>query len=142
MEEPLIAYVNSPDRIEPSMLAGFFVGWPQPPSKETHLRILQNSRYVWLAMDDANGRVVGFINAISDGVLSAYIPLLEVLPEYQNRGIGQILVTRMLDTLKDFYMVDLTCDEQLRGFYSKMGMKPSSGMSIRKYENQAGIQKK
>ena len=38
-----------------------------------------------LARDDA-GRVVGFVTAISDGVLSAYIPLLEVLPEYQGAG--------------------------------------------------------
>ncbi len=27
--------------------------------------------------------VVGFVNALSDGRLSAYIPLLEVLPDYR-----------------------------------------------------------
>jgi hypothetical protein len=32
-----------------------------------------------------NGRVIGFITAVTDKVLSAYIPLLEVLPAY--RGI-------------------------------------------------------
>ncbi len=38
-------------------------------------------------IDDINNKVVGFITAISDGVISAYIPLLEVLPKYQNMKI-------------------------------------------------------
>jgi ribosomal protein S18 acetylase RimI-like enzyme len=138
----VIVYANSPDGIEASMLKGFFNGWSKAPSPETHLEILCNSRYVWLAREGETGCVVGFINAISDGVLSAYIPLLEVLPEYRHRGIGKELVGRMLETLQDFYMVDLTCDGELRDFYSRMGMKPSSGMFLRKYENQAGIEKK
>ncbi|WP_338055248.1 GNAT family N-acetyltransferase [Shimazuella alba] len=33
---------------------------------------------------------------MSDGVLSAYIPLLGVLPAYQNQGIGKILVESLL----------------------------------------------
>lgn len=64
------------------MLSGFFVGWPDPPSPERHLQILKNSRFVVIAVDDQASRVVGFVNAVSDGILSAYIPLLEVLPDH------------------------------------------------------------
>ena len=42
---------------------------------------------------ERSGQVVGFITAISDGVLSAYIPLLEVLPGWRSQGIGGELVT-------------------------------------------------
>jgi ribosomal protein S18 acetylase RimI-like enzyme len=77
------------------------------------LKILQGSYKVVLAIDEDSGKVVGFINAIGDGVLSAYIPLLEVLPEYQNRGIGGQPIKIMLEELRDCYMIDLLCDESL-----------------------------
>ena len=60
-----------------------------------------------VAVDLDEARIVGFISVISDGILCAYIPLLEVLPEYQGRGIGSALVRRALAELEGFYMVDL-----------------------------------
>ena len=122
--------------IEPAQLQGFFVGWPDAPSPETLLRILQGSYRVTLAMDGE--RAVGFITAVSDGVLSAYIPLLEVLPEYQGRGIGRRLVEDMLEQLDGLYMVDLVCDEELRPFYQRLGLKAGTGMMQRNYANQSG----
>ncbi len=120
------------------MLPGFFVDWPDPPSPETHLRILAGSDYVELAIDSATGQVVGFITAISDGVLSAYIPLLEVLPEYQGQGIGTELVRRLLDRLSHLYMIDLLCDPEVQPFYARLGMHQSTGMLLRNYANQSG----
>jgi len=117
---------------------GFFVDWPNPPSAYTHLRILQGSYLVWLAVDDEANKVVGFINAVSDGVLSAYIPLLEVLPEYQGKGIGSELVTRMLDSLKHLYMVDVLCDQHLQEYYGKFGMHNAMGSIMRNYDRQNG----
>ena len=87
----MISYTDTVAGITPDRLQGFFVGWPNPPSPETHLEILQGSSNFVLAIDDETGNVVGFVSAVSDGVLSAYIPLLEVLPSYQNRGIGTAL---------------------------------------------------
>lgn len=80
-------YTTSLKGITPDMLAGLFDGWPNPPSAIKHLELLKNSYKVVVAVE--NGKVVGFINAISDGVLTAYIPLLEVLPDYKNKGIGR-----------------------------------------------------
>ena len=70
---------------------GFFVDWPTKPSPERHLALLHGSDKVVLAGDDQTGRVVGFVTAVSDGMVSAFLPLLEVLPEYQGRGIGSEL---------------------------------------------------
>ncbi|MED4017888.1 GNAT family N-acetyltransferase [Sutcliffiella cohnii] len=127
------------DSITVEMLEGFFVGWPQPPSQQTHLTLLKNSDKVVLALDEETNKVIGFITAISDGVLSAYIPFLEVLPTYQNRGIGRELVQRMLKELDDIYMIDLMCDEELQPYYEKLGLMKSVGMIRRNYSKQSGI---
>ena len=136
-EHSVIAYVDSVENVATENLQGFFVGWPNPPSAETHLKLLASSDRIVLAVDDGTGKVVGFITAISDGILSAYIPLLEVLPAYQKRGIGQELVQRMLGKLKGLYMVDLFCDPELETFYSRFGMRPGFGMMLRNYERQS-----
>ena len=131
-------FITSVDHISPSQLHGFFVGWPNPPSPETHLAILRRSDAVVLAVDDESGQVIGFVNALSDGVLSAFIPLLEVLPAYQGRGIGSELVRRLLAQLSDLYAVDLLCDADVQPFYARLGLQPAQGMMLRRYERQAG----
>jgi ribosomal protein S18 acetylase RimI-like enzyme len=133
-----ITYQTTLDGITANCLAGFFVGWPRPPSAATHLRILAGSQVVALAVDDATGRVVGFVTALTDGVLSAYIPLLEVLPAHQRRGIGTALVHLVLDHLQGLYMTDVSCDPALQSFYARLGMTPSVGMTIRRYAHQSG----
>lgn len=134
----MIRYSSSSNEIAPDQLRGFFVGWPNPPSPETHLRLLRSSPIVALAHDDASGCVVGFATALTDGVLSAYIPLLEVLPPYRGRGIGTTLVRRLLDQLGGLYMIDVTCDEEVQPFYARLGLKPSRGMVLRRYDCQSG----
>ncbi len=134
----MTAYADSTDGISPDKLRGFFVGWPNPPAPETHLRILNGSDAVVLARDDATGAVVGFITAISDGVSCAYIPHLEVLPDYQGRGIGSELARRMLEKVSRLYMIDLLCDPDVQPFYARLGMRPATGMLIRNYDRQSG----
>ena len=90
------------------------------------VKILRNSFAVWIALDE--DRCIGFINAISDKVFYAYIPLLEVLPKYQGKGIGMELTRRMLMTLKDMYAIDICCDEQIVPFYKKIGFSKCNGM--------------
>lgn len=133
----MIRYTNKLDNIKKEDLRGFFQGWPSPPSEEKHLEILKNSTYIWLAINE-NNDVVGFINSISDKCLSAYIPLLEVKPEYKNKGIGTELVKRMIESLGDYYMVDLLCDEDVIPFYKRLNMFEVKGMVIRNYNKQSG----
>jgi ribosomal protein S18 acetylase RimI-like enzyme len=134
----MVRYVESVDSIEPPQLAGFFVGWDDPPAPETHLEILKGSGHVVLAIDEDTDMVVGFVTAVSDDVLAAYIPLIEVLPEYQGRGIGKELMRRILARLNGLYMVDLVCDADVRPFYDRMGMKQASAMVIRRRSRQSG----
>jgi len=134
----VIVYSDSIDGIGPDDLHGFFVGWPNPPSPDTHLRILMGSDHIALARDDESGRVVGYVTAITDGVLAAYIPHLEVLPEYQGQGIGTALMRRILATLETLYAIDLLCDEDVQPFYARLGMRPATGMMVRNYARQSG----
>ena len=57
-------------------LAGFFVGWPDPPSPQRHLEILAGSHGIEIAVDESTGHVVGFINAISDGIIAQHVSAL------------------------------------------------------------------
>lgn len=127
----MITYTDTLVQIAPDMLHGFFHGWKKPHSPEEHLAILKNSDYIVLALDTEIPRVVGFINALTDHLQSAFIPLLEVLPEYQGRGIGSELVRRMLAKFQRLPAIDLTCDPHLQPFYARFGMTPSVGMIIR-----------
>jgi ribosomal protein S18 acetylase RimI-like enzyme len=134
-----IAYTTSLEAVTPADLAGgFFEGWTNPPAPDAHLRILRGSSHVVLARDAATGLVVGYINAVSDGFHSAYIPQLEVLPAYRYHGIGGELVRRMIEQLDGFYAVDLLCDEELQPFYERLGLARAAGMAWRNYARQSG----
>lgn len=74
----MIRYIYSADNIKPEQLEGFCVDWQHPLSQKAHLKLLFNSDEIVLAIDDETDKVVGFITAITDKVISAYIPLLEV----------------------------------------------------------------
>ena len=132
-----ILFTKDKQRIDALSVSGFFVGWPNPPSNQTLKNILMNSQHVCLAIE--NDKLVGFINAITDQVLSAYIPLLEVLPQYQGRGIGQMLVGKMKEDLQNFYMIDICCDENVVPFYEGLGFKRGHSVMSRNYKHQSGI---
>ncbi len=100
---------------------GFFEGWPNPPTPEGHLRHLRGCEAVLIAVDRATGDVVGFVSAIGDGGLVAFIPLLEVLPAWRGRGIGSELMRRMLDRLGNRYAIDLVADDDVAPFYERLG---------------------
>lgn len=134
----MIDYTRTVAELSPDDLHGFFQGWPSPPDRARHLALLRGSAEVVVAWDTALDQVVGFINAISDGVLTAYIPLLEVLPSHRGQGIGRELVRRMQLQLADYYMVDVVCDESVLAFYEALGFTRGRSAMYRNYARQSG----
>ena len=133
----MIRYRTTPDGLREEQLSGFFVGWPNPPAPATHLRVLEGSDHVALALNE-DERVIGFATAITDGVLTAYVPLLEVLPDYRGEGVGRELVRRLLGQIGRLYSISLHCDPELEGFYESLGLRRLGGMAVRNFDAQAG----
>ena len=131
----MTTYASSANLIREEQLAGgFFADWPIKPTPERHLDILRRSYAVELAVDQE--QVIGFATAISDDVMSAYIPFLEVLPAHRERGIGSELIRRLVARLEGLYMVDLSCDADLEAFYERLGFSAiDRAMGLRRPDN-------
>lgn len=132
----MITYQHDLTGVVEDGLEGFFEGWPTHPSSADHLRLLRQSDLISLAID--GDQVVGFATAITDGVLAASVPLLEVRAAYRGSGVGTELVRRLMAQLEEMYMVDLSCDEELVSFYEGFGMRRAVAMIHRNYAAQAG----
>ena len=128
----MIKFLDNKTILSENQLSGFFVGWKNPLTPKQHLDLLYGSTHFVAALDDETNQVVGFVTALSDGVNSSFIPLLEVLPGYQGSGIGTKLMEEILLILKDISNVDLTCDVELQPFYERFNMLKSNGMVLRK----------
>ncbi|HXV70353.1 MAG TPA: GNAT family N-acetyltransferase [Acidimicrobiia bacterium] len=132
-----LEYRTTAEGLTPDQLGGgFFDGWLDPPSSDTLLRILDASDHVVIAV--RNEQVIGFVTALSDGVLSDFVTLLEVLAEHHDKGIGHSLVNQMMSQIGDLYMVDLVCDANLSRFYAELGFAATAGMSRRDHATQSG----
>lgn len=125
----MVRYQVGLEDVTARSLDGFFEGWPNPPAPAAALAALSASSHVVVAFD--GDAVVGFANALSDGVLSAYIPLLEVRRAYRHRGIGTALVQTLLRAIGDVYAVDVVCDEDVAAFYERLGLQRLVGMARR-----------
>ena len=131
----MIKYYDETDKIEitEEQLKGYFKDWKYPLMPKEHINILKGSTYFIVAIDDDTNNVVGFVTALSDRINFGFIPLLEVLSQYQGKGIGTKLMEKILLKLKDIPNVDLTCDPELQPFYARFKMMKSHGMILRKY---------
>ena len=126
----MIVYQDNLNGITPNMLDGFCVGWSNPLDGNELYEALHNSFKFVLAVK--KNKVIGFVNAISDKVRFAFIPMLEVLHEYQGAGIGKELMKQLFIQLEDIKNIDLICDKDLQPYYEKLGMIKYTGMVIRK----------
>jgi len=64
------------DRIIPNELGCFFQDWKSPPSIKVKGKLLNGADLIITARE--NGKLIGFLTAISDGVMHAFITLVEV----------------------------------------------------------------
>ncbi|KLT68313.1 GNAT family N-acetyltransferase [Flavobacterium sp. ABG] len=68
-------------------------------------------------------KLVGLGNAISDGHLTVYYPHLLILPEYQGKGIGKMILDKLQEKYRHFHMQMLTADGRSVDFYKKNGFE-------------------
>lgn len=95
--------------------------WSSANKPNELVKGLFNSHTLISAWDDE--KLVGIGNAISDGYLVVYYPHLLVHPDYQGKGIGQMIMAKMQDKYQHFHMQMLTADGQAIQFYEKIGFE-------------------
>ena len=80
---------------------------------------MKNSASVFTAWH--NGKLVGLINALDDGIMTAYIHYLLVNPDYQGKGIGKELVRLVSEKYKDYLRIVLIAYNKEIDFYKQFG---------------------
>lgn len=105
------------------------VNWLSANYPERLKKALDNCETVFTAWD--NEQLVGLVNAIDDGELTAYVHYLCVNPDYQGQGIGSLLLDKIKEKYKDYlYIIVIAENEGLIKYYSKNGFQQGNGSYV------------
>lgn len=97
--------------------------WSSAEKPAELMKALKNSFGLITAWDD--DKLVGLANAISDGYLVIYYPHLLVLPDYQGKGIGSMIMKCFAEKYTHFHQQILVADGRAIDFYKKCGFVKS-----------------
>ncbi len=95
--------------------------WSSADRPDDLLNALKNSHTLVTARE--NSLLIGLANAISDGYLMVYYPHMLVMPDYQGKGVGHLIMAKMQEKYRDFHMQMLTADGKSIDFYQKVGFE-------------------
>ncbi|MBB4035214.1 ribosomal protein S18 acetylase RimI-like enzyme [Dysgonomonas hofstadii] len=82
---------------------------------------MKNSSTVFTAWD--GDKLVGLINALDDGIMTAYIHYLLINPEYHKMGIGKELVNMIKARYEEYLRIVLIAYEKETAFYEHCGFE-------------------
>ena len=93
--------------------------------------MLENSYLILGFIED--GELIGFCRAISDGVYKAFLFDVIVKGEYQNKGIGSLIMDTVLNHQKliNVKHIELYCPETITPFYKKLGFETRTSLFMR-----------
>ena len=86
------------------------VHWISANYPERLVKALGNCETVITAWDKE--RLVGLINAMDDGELTAYVHYLLIDPDYQGKGIGTQLLAQIKEKYKDYLYLMLHAENK------------------------------
>lgn len=98
------------------------VGWKQLSARQTELA-LSNCLYNVVAYED--GEPIGMGRVVGDGAVVCYIQDLVILPECQGKGIGSMVIGKLIEYVESItedgteMMLCLMCAKGREGFYKK-----------------------
>lgn len=102
------------------------VNWSSGNYSNRLVKAMKNSSTVISAWDA--DKLVGLINALDDGELTAYVHYLLVNPYYQGRKIGENLVNKMKNNYELYlYFILISETKDTIGFYEKCGLNIMDG---------------
>lgn len=100
------------------------VGWKLLTEKQAEMAI-KGSLLTVVAYDKY--KPVGMGRIVGDGAVICYIQDLIVIPEYQEKGVGNLIMESLIDYVKEIQlpgtqiMLDLMCAIGRESFYKKYG---------------------
>lgn len=98
------------------------VGWKMLSKKQAQMA-LKNCLFNVVAYED--GKAVGMGRIVGDGAVVCYVQDLVILPRVQGRGIGSLVLGRLVEFVEDItedgteMMLCLMCAKGREGFYRK-----------------------
>ena len=80
--------------------------------------------------------LIAYVDCVSNGVTDAYIQDLMICPSYQGKGLGTVLMNKMIDYLREkhIYMISVIFEESLKPFYEKLGFNNMLSGQIQTYD--------
>src|SRR5215210_4492836 len=104
------------------------VQWPSLTNAEVVMGVCNAPGAVaYVALSD--DRLVGWAQALGDGVLQSHLSFLAVHPDHRHRGIGRLLVVATFQATGTKRM-DLVTDADASGFYEHFAHKSMVGFRI------------
>ena len=106
------------------------VGW-EPPGIGQVQKALENTIATFTAYD--NDKAIGMVRLIGDSGMSFYIKDFAVVPAYQSKGVGTLLLNALEDYIKEHIAPDwavnleLISSKEAVGFYQKHGFEERPG---------------
>lgn len=95
------------------------VGWD---NKTGSFLVLSKRLYTYFTARK-DGKLIGFIDILSDGIADAYLQDLVVHPDFQRKGIGSKLVKRAIRFLQknNIKFIQVTFHPECEAFFKKFG---------------------
>lgn len=105
------------------------VGWTNYTARPAMLRAAYEASLYTLAAYD-NDQLVGIVRCVGDGASIVFVQDLLVLPDYQRRGIGTLLLRSVMERYADVYQMELLTDDTPKtvAFYESLGFRRDSDM--------------
>ena len=104
------------------------VQWPSLTDPEVVRRVCTAPGSVAYVAEEQGGRLVGWAQALGDGVLQSHLGFVAVHPDHRRRGIGRLLVVATFQATRTKRM-DLITDTA-QAFYATFGHKKMAGFRI------------
>ncbi len=99
-------------------------------------KLIKGSFAFAVVIDSKSGNTIGMGRILSDGVSDAYIQDLVILPQYQAKGIGKMLVKSLVDYClsRNILWIGLISEPGQDNFYLSLGFKPMDKYTPMKYQ--------
>lgn len=112
-----------PDALESLFLS---VDWSSGQYPKRLVKAMKGSGTVISAWDEE--RLVGLINALDDGNMTAYVHYALVHPDYQGKGIGKHMLELIKESYEEFMTLVLISYANQKEFYKELGFEAEKNL--------------